>query len=498
MAADRYIRWADEPSYAVATTPTAYRDIVTESLRLDLRLSSIRPARRIAATRQVQRRRSVSGELAPLLGWDQIDDVLAWVCGPAVAEHISGSEWQRRYVPDAQYTPTSRTVDVARERELHRYRGVVPTSLRLSMSAGDAHLALSIGCLGADEAAAGALPSPAEAAFPAPLHIGMSDAALAVEVELSDGSTTWTQPALSIDLQLDWNRQLREPARSLVPTGVTGGAVAGARGRIRWDYDEDTQRLLDAFRGRTGCSLALAIRGTTLATGIYQQLLIELPSVTVDGQPPTLRGSGAGNIEFSADMPALYSEAIGGPFRASFAYIADPPTELVLTELLLNGGCEDALVGGEIPQWTEVIGTTWTRGTVTGTGIPTQAGEGYFRPGNGANHELAQDVDVSALALEIDTGVHQFIFTGYVRSFNQTPADTSRIVIEYRDASETVLSSFDSGGIANKTAWQLVADTRNAPVGTRTIRVRLVSKRYNGTSNDGYYDSLSLKTLVPS
>lgn len=106
---------------------------------------------------------------------------------------------------------------------------------------------------------------------------------------------------------------------------------------------------------------------------------------------------------------------------------------------------------------------------------------------------MQQDVDVSAYAVAIDTGTQSFDFTGYVRSF--AGIDKSRIVLEYlNSAKDNVLSSFDSGEIANKYAWQAVTDTRLAPAGTRYIRVRLISKRGSGFNNDGYFDALSLTT----
>ncbi len=81
----------------------------------------------------------------------------------------------------------------------------------------------------------------------------------------------------------------------------------------------------------------------------------------------------------------------------------------------------------------------------------------------------------------------------YVRNFNGN--DLSRIVVEYRDAANTsVLDSYDSGNVDNFGSWLLLSDTRNAPSGTRHIRIRLISTRVSGSNNDGYYDNLSLTT----
>lgn len=159
--------------------------------------------------------------------------------------------------------------------------------------------------------------------------------------------------------------------------------------------------------------------------------------------------------------------------------------------LLQNPNAEDALVGGEIPDWVEVVGTNWT---YRSTNPSPQNGSNYFFPGAGANGELSQDVDVSANSATIDTGTQLYAFSGYVRSFDQNPADDAQIIVEYRDAANTsVLDSFDSGAISNTSEWELVSDTSVAPSGTRFIRVRLISTRNNGTNNDGYFDNLSLE-----
>ncbi len=102
-------------------------------------------------------------------------------------------------------------------------------------------------------------------------------------------------------------------------------------------------------------------------------------------------------------------------------------------------------------------------------------------------------MDVSALAIAIDSGTLRFAFEGYVRSYNSIPTDSSRIVLEYLDTSQTIiLDSFDTGEIKNRNAWQRVSRYRTAPVNTRWIRIRLISTRYSVTMNGGYYDALSL------
>lgn len=159
-------------------------------------------------------------------------------------------------------------------------------------------------------------------------------------------------------------------------------------------------------------------------------------------------------------------------------------------ELIQNSSAEQPLNNGELPGWTEVLGTGWTKRF----SAPDPAdGSAYFFAGANALAELRQDIDVSADAEAIDASRRRYRFRGLVRSFNQLPGDTSQIVVEYRDAANAlVLAAFDSGEIFNRFAWQEVADTRLAPVGTRWVRVRLVSRRRSGSNNDGYFDKLSL------
>jgi len=158
--------------------------------------------------------------------------------------------------------------------------------------------------------------------------------------------------------------------------------------------------------------------------------------------------------------------------------------------LLTNPDAESPLVGGEIDGWTEVVGGNWT---VRTSNPVAQSGTNYFFPGVGSAGELIQDVDVSAYATTIDAGTQQFGFQGYLRVFPQSPADDARIVVEYRDATNTtVLYSYDTGNFSNTSSWDLVSDVATAPNFTRIIRVRLISSRNNGANNDGYYDNLSL------
>src|SRR6185369_8507206 len=113
--------------------------------------------------------------------------------------------------------------------------------------------------------------------------------------------------------------------------------------------------------------------------------------------------------------------------------------------------------------------------------------------------ELAQDVNLATYAARIDLGHQSFELLAAVRSFNESPSDTARVVLEYRDAANAVvLDAFDSGEIASPLEWRRLADTRTVPAGARWARVRLISTRFNtgaDGADDGYFDALSLRSL---
>jgi len=161
--------------------------------------------------------------------------------------------------------------------------------------------------------------------------------------------------------------------------------------------------------------------------------------------------------------------------------------------LILNPSCEDTLVDGEIPHWTEIVGSNWTQRAASPDPF---AGNYYFFAGIAAVAELQQDVDLSNYASLIDNGDLEFYFEGYVRSWSQFPTDQSRIQLEFLDSLKTAkLDSFDSGNRTNTSAWVQIADTTLAPPETRYIRIRLISTRKSGSNNDGYYDSLSVRAV---
>ena len=167
--------------------------------------------------------------------------------------------------------------------------------------------------------------------------------------------------------------------------------------------------------------------------------------------------------------------------------------------LISNPSCEDSAAKNKIPFWVEVSGFDWQRQLGGGNFAPAYDGQYIFYAGAKDSAELRQDIKVPAFSSLIDAGVEYFVFRGYVRSYPQNPPDTCRIVLEYRtDTISAPLRVFDTHSLCNTIQWQLVRDSVLAPKGTRLIRIRLISTRFDGAENDAYYDALSLVALSAS
>ena len=122
-----------------------------------------------------------------------------------------------------------------------------------------------------------------------------------------------------------------------------------------------------------------------------------------------------------------------------------------------------------------------------------QQGKYHFFEGQDAHGILQQDVNLENYASQIDAHKQQFIFTGYVRSFPQTPADQAQIIITGLDKSKNkTLYTFNTDTISNVDKWQQIKDTFLAPASMRFLRIQLIAQRRNGADNDGYFDNISL------
>jgi hypothetical protein len=108
----------------------------------------------------------------------------------------------------------------------------------------------------------------------------------------------------------------------------------------------------------------------------------------------------------------------------------------------------------------------------------------------GDTSELYQDINVSSNSASINAGTAVYTFSGWMRIYSAFN-DIADIIVEYRDATGKVLSSYNTG--QNTTlSWKQYTNVTTAPVGTVDIRIRLLSIYIQGSSSDGYMDDLSL------
>ncbi|HEY4874602.1 MAG TPA: T9SS type A sorting domain-containing protein [Puia sp.] len=137
------------------------------------------------------------------------------------------------------------------------------------------------------------------------------------------------------------------------------------------------------------------------------------------------------------------------------------------------------------------------------SGFPAAQQGSYFffagcSPTNGLTFELRQDISVLANASIIDLGWDAFTFSGYMQVYAQSPPDKAQMIVEYRNAANTiVLGSYNTGLTSNQGVWTFYSNTTSAPVGTRIIRIRLLAVVNTGPSIDAYFDNLSLTTNIP-
>ena len=119
-----------------------------------------------------------------------------------------------------------------------------------------------------------------------------------------------------------------------------------------------------------------------------------------------------------------------------------------------------------------------------------QNGKVYFFAGYCLQGILEQDVDVSAYPGQ------EFIFKGYERSLDQgMPSDKGMITLTTFNKSKTDSQLvYKSDTAMSIKTWQLLADTFRISPATAFVRIHLISVRFAGGDNDGYFDNISLVT----
>ncbi|MFN8416781.1 MAG: T9SS type A sorting domain-containing protein [Cytophagaceae bacterium] len=170
--------------------------------------------------------------------------------------------------------------------------------------------------------------------------------------------------------------------------------------------------------------------------------------------------------------------------------------------LIVNPGAELPPIGN---GWTEAILNAanpvtpyhWTQANSGSGGVAPHGGTYHFYAGDNSNgnYYIYQDIDVSAYATAIDGNTASFVFSYWFRTF-QFNNDQGRLILNYLDVNNNILSTYNSG-VLTFPIWSQYSDTRTAPVNTRKIRISLINYYLSGSDTDGYFDDLSLTTTAP-
>ena len=156
----------------------------------------------------------------------------------------------------------------------------------------------------------------------------------------------------------------------------------------------------------------------------------------------------------------------------------------------------------EYPGYWQAKRGSWTHAT---SGVSPKEGtaaayaNSYYWT-NTDTMEYSQTVSLSAYASDISAGNATASFKGFVQSANESPPDVGRVIVEYKNASGTVVSSYTSAWTASVGSWAQLSDSRAIPSTATSVNIRLQALMKN-TSNyqfDVYFDDLSLLVTVPN
>lgn len=170
-----------------------------------------------------------------------------------------------------------------------------------------------------------------------------------------------------------------------------------------------------------------------------------------------------------------------------------PKTAAALgVNLIKNPGCDMQPEGAQqIPHWTSLSGD-WQQGSkrILPESHDPYEGEHYFYAGKNASGTLAQEI---ALTPYLNSGSeYYFYFTAYVSSYiNQ--GDSTQIEIEFYD-DQRLLFTLPVGLLNSRGLWFRQSKSGHIPPTATKARIKLTSSRVSGgSSNDGYFDSLSFQ-----
>ena len=183
------------------------------------------------------------------------------------------------------------------------------------------------------------------------------------------------------------------------------------------------------------------------------------------------------------------------------------------TNIMANGNAE---AGPNSPSGAPVSVPGWTTSsafTVVPYGAmggfpqpgdpgPPNRGVQFFAGGNAASSTATQDIDVSANAADINSGIVRYNLSGWLGGY-LTDGDNAQVTITFFDNANNVLGTAAIGPITpasrnNATGLFYTQSKGLTPVNTSRIHVVLTMTRINGTFDDGYADNLSLILSLPA
>ncbi|MGI8602323.1 MAG: PKD domain-containing protein [Verrucomicrobiales bacterium] len=239
--------------------------------------------------------------------------------------------------------------------------------------------------------------------------------------------------------------------------------------------------------------------GPGQVTFSQQSLAQTAVTVTADGAYLFRLSATDGDLSAADSVQIFFGDANQPP-----SVDAGPDQTMALTltrseNLLANPAAEAALINGEIPGWTEIEGSGWTRGT-SALGAPPHEGAAWFYAGATATRaELRQDIDVGAYSEEIDA--HRLVaeLTLFYRCRDEALADAGAVTLEMLDASERSLGLKAYSLTAVTDRWAPFAEQLLLARGTSILRLGLSStNRQSDASNDCWFDALSLDVASAS
>ena len=174
--------------------------------------------------------------------------------------------------------------------------------------------------------------------------------------------------------------------------------------------------------------------------------------------------------------------------------------------LLRNPGAEEGPSGSGAPVRPMLAWTPTSDFTAAnyGSTVPAEqstaigGGRSFFYGGNNSAYsEATQVVDVSQFAALADAGGLQAKLSGYLAGYD-TQGDSATVTAAFQDATGAVLGSIQIGPQTGSMQKFIFHQQNGAvPTFTRSVQVKMMSRRAAGSNNDGYFDNISLVLTAP-